>query len=41
MIREGVRAAFLGLVAEGVRGVVMPWVHGRLVLGLKAWAMRQ
>ena len=32
---------FWGLVAEGVCGVFMPWVHGRWVLGLGAWSMRQ
>ena len=33
---------FWGLVAEGVCGVFMPWVHGRWVLGLGVCrAMRQ
>ena len=36
------RFCFGGLVAEGVCGVFMPWVHGRWVLGLGACrAMRR
>ena len=42
MIRGGYARRFWRLVAEGVCGVLMPWVHGRWVLGLQACrAMRQ